>query len=325
MKSDVAVLLIQLGTPDAPTKNALRPYLRQFLSDPRVIEAPRLTWWFILNFFILPRRPAQSAEKYRRIWDSKTGSPLLHFTKLQTEALGRLLPGITVRFGMQVGNPSVASVVQELIAQGCTRLIVLPMYPQYSATTTASALDALFHALMRERRVPALRIVPPYYDHRAYIDALVAVIQDELKGLTWDPDHYLVSFHGIPLSYVAKGDPYADQVRRTTTLLLDRLAWPTGRWTQSFQSLFGKERWLEPYTDQTLIRLASKGNKRVFVTMPGFTVDCLETLDEIGFEAKHIFQKAGGELLHACRCLNDHATWIEAMRTLIAEEGRGWL
>jgi ferrochelatase len=320
-----AILLIQLGTPDAPTARALRPYLRQFLGDPRVIEAPRLLWWFLLNFVILPTRPRQSAEKYQRIWHPETGSPLLHYTRLQAQALQRLMPSIPVRFGMQVGNPSVASVVRDLIRNGTDRLIVLPMYPQYSATTTASAFDILFQALMRERRAPSLRIVPPYYNHPAYIDALAAVIRQELKRLPWEPDHYLISFHGIPVKYAERGDPYPEHVRETTKLLMEQLNWPVGRWTQSFQSLFGRDRWLEPYTEKTLIDLAQKGIKKVFVALPGFTVDCLETIDEIGREAREAFCHAGGEILHACPCLNDHPQWIEAMRTIVAEEGRGWI
>jgi ferrochelatase len=324
MKSP-AVLLVQLGTPDEPTPKALRRYLRQFLSDPRVIEAPRLLWWFILRFVILPRRPAQSAEKYRRIWHAQTGSPLLHITRLQTEALQKLLPGVPVRFGMQVGNPPVGEVVRELIATGIERLIVLPMYPQYSATTTASATDVLFHALMKERRVPALRIVPPYYDHPAYLGAVATVVRDELAKLSWQPEHYLISFHGIPISYARRGDPYSTHVERTTAELIRRLGWPSGLWTQSFQSLFGREEWLKPYTDETLKRLAKSGVNRVFVATPGFTTDCLETVDEIGFEARETFLHAGGEVLHRCPCLNDHPAWIEAMRTIVAEEGRGWL
>ncbi|HYT91697.1 MAG TPA: ferrochelatase, partial [Gemmataceae bacterium] len=184
------MLLIQLGTPDAPTTKALRPYLRQFLGDPRVIEVPRLKWWFILNLFILPFRPKQSAAKYQRIWDAQTGSPLLHWTKMQTAALQKLLPDVPLRFGMQVGNPPVERVVDEMIAAGVERLIVLPMYPQYSATTTASATDVLFKALMAQRRVPALRIVPPYYDHPAYLDAMTTVIREELEKLAWQPQHY---------------------------------------------------------------------------------------------------------------------------------------
>src|SRR5438477_5381303 len=199
------ILLIQLGTPDAPDAKALRRYLRQFLSDPRVIEAPRLLWWLVLNLRILPTRPARSAAKYRRIWHPQTGSPLLHITRLQTAALQRLLPDVPVRFGMQVGDPPVAGAVRELIKSGVDRLIVLPMYPQYSATTTASATDALFHALLRERRVPALRVVPPYYDHPAYLDAVAAVVRDDLARLPWQPEHYLLSFHGLPIEYAKRG------------------------------------------------------------------------------------------------------------------------
>ena len=325
MRAIPGVLLIQLGTPDAPTVPALRRYLRQFLSDPRVIEGPRLPWWFVLNLRILPTRPKQSARKYRRIWQAQTGSPLLHYTRLQTQALQRLLPGFLVRFGMQVGNPSVAKAVREMIDAGIDRLIVLPMYPQYSATTTASALDVLFKALMRERRIPSLRVVPPYYAHPAYLDAVTILIRDELAKLPWEPQHFLLSFHGIPVKYAERGDPYPKHVERTTALLLERLAWPAGRWTQSFQSLFGKELWLQPYTDETLSQLARQGIKRVFVATPGFTADCLETIDEIGFEAYELFRLAGGESLHQCRCLNDHPLWFEALRTLVLEEAKGWI
>lgn len=323
--SEPGVLLIQLGTPDAPTAQALKPYLRQFLSDPRVIDVPPLKWWFILNLFILPRRPAQSAAKYQRIWDPKTGSPLLHWTTRQTELLQRALPDVPVRFGMQVGNPSVESVIEEMIADGVDRLIVLPMYPQYSATTTASATDVLFKVLLKQRRVPALRIVPPYYEHPAYLDAMTTVIREDLARLDWKPDHFLLSFHGIPIRYSQAGDPYATHVKRTTFRLVERLGWPRENWTQSFQSLFGRERWLKPYTEEVLQNLARKGCKRVFVAMPGFTADCLETVDEIGFEARETFLHAGGEQLHACPCLNDHPAWIEALRILVQEEGQGWL
>jgi protoporphyrin/coproporphyrin ferrochelatase len=320
-----AVLLIQLGTPDAPTSPALRRYLRRFLGDPRVIEAPRLPWWFILNLSILPFRPARSAAKYRRIWDAKEGSPLLFHTRRQTEALQKQLPNVPVRFGMQVGNPSIASVVHELISQGVDRLVVLPMYPQYSATTNASATDVLFQALMRERRVPALRVVPPYYEHPAYLDAETTIIREELAKLPWEPDHRLLSFHGIPIKYAQRGDPYATHVKRTTAELVKRLGWQPGAWTQTFQSLFGRDRWLKPYTEETLKRLALEGKKRIFIAMPGFAVDCLETIDEIGYEAREAFLHAGGEELHRCPCLNDHPEWIDAMRTLIVQEGQGWV
>jgi ferrochelatase len=325
MSSLTAVLLVQLGTPDAPTAPALRRYLRQFLSDPRVIEAPRWLWWLILRGIILPTRPRRSAAKYQRIWDAQTGSPLLHITRLQTESLQRALPDVPVRFGMQIGNPPLAGVVRDLIASGVERLIVLPMYPQYSATTTASALDTLFQSLMRERRVPALRVVPPYYDCPAYVDALTAVIREDLARLPWRPEHCLLSFHGIPVKYAQRGDPYPTHVQRTTARLIERLGWPAGSWTQTFQSLFGRDEWLKPYTEETLKHLAGQGVKRVFVAMPGFTTDCLETLDEIGYEAREAFRHAGGEELHACPCLNDHPAWIEGMKTLVLEEGKGWL
>jgi ferrochelatase len=199
------------------------------------------------------------------------------------------------------------------------------MYPQYSATTTASATDVLFQALMRERRVPALRTVPPYYDHPAYIDAVTSVVQEELNTLPWEPEHFLLSFHGIPKKYAERGDPYPEHVRRTTELLQQRLHWRDGQWTQTYQSLFGRDEWLRPYTDETLVTLAQRGVRRVFVATPGFTSDCLETIDEVGFEAQEAFRQAGGKELYRCRCLNDHPGWIQAMRTILEEEGKGWL
>jgi ferrochelatase len=320
----LGVLLIQLGTPDAPTPQALRPYLRQFLGDPRVIEVPRWKWWPILQLILL-RRPAASAAKYRRIWHPLTGSPLLRWTRRQTELLQQAFPNVRVCFGMQVGNPPVAQVLDDMIKRGVERLIVLPMYPQYSATTTASATDVLFTALLKQRRVPALRIVPPYYEHPAYLDAVVRRINEETAKISPPPDHYLLSFHGIPIDYCRRGDPYATQVKRTTRALVKRLGWAQGRWTQTFQSLFGRDEWLKPYTDVKLRSLARSGAKRVFIAMPGFTADCLETVDEIGYESREAFLHAGGEQLYVCPCLNDHPAWIEALRTIICDEGQGWL
>jgi ferrochelatase len=325
MKPTTAVLLIQLGTPDAPTAPALRRYLAQFLGDRRVIEVNPWLWWFILHGIILRTRPKQSAAKYQRIWDPEHGSPLLSITRRQTQALQKLLPHVPVRFGMQIGNPSVASVVAELIRDGVDRLIVLPMYPQYSATTTASATDCLFSALMKVRRVPAVRIIPPYYAHPAYLDAQVAVIREDLAKRPAPPEHFLLSFHGIPMKYAQRGDPYATHVKRTTFALVEKLGWPRTDWTQSFQSLFGRDRWLKPYTDEVLEGFAKRGFKRVFVATPGFTTDCLETIDEIGRESQEVFHEAGGDQLMRCPCLNDHPAWIAGMKTLIAEEGQGWL
>jgi ferrochelatase len=323
MPPPTGVLLIQLGTPDAPTAPALRRYLRQFLGDPRVIESAFVRW-VVVPLFVLPTRPARSAAKYRRIWDDRTGSPLLHYTRRQAELLQEALPDVPVRFGMQIGNPPLAAVVREMIAAGVERLVAVPMYPQYSATTVASATDTLFKALMTERRVPAVRVVPPYYDHPAYLDAMAAVVRDELKRLPWEPGHFLLSFHGIPKSYATAGDPYATQCVRTAQGLVERLGWPREKWTQSYQSLFGRDVWLKPYTDDVLAKLAARGVKRVFVVTPGFTADCLETIDEIGHESKELFRHAGGEELHQCRCLNDHPAWIGALRQIVTEEGRGW-
>jgi ferrochelatase len=249
----------------------------------------------------------------------------MSITTRQVAALQKALPDVPVRFGMQIGNPSVASVVGELIKDGIDRLIVLPMYPQYSATTTASATDALFGALMKQRRVPALRIVPPYYAHPAYIDAMVAVMRDDLAQRSPAPDHFLLSFHGIPVKYAQRGDPYATHVKRTTFRLVERMGWPRPQWTQSFQSLFGRDEWLKPYTDEVLQDLAKQGHRRVFVATPGFTTDCLETIDEIGTESQEVFHHAGGQELLRCPCLNDHPAWIEGMKTLILEESHGWL
>lgn len=321
------VLLIQLGTPDAPDTPSLRRYLRQFLGDPRVIDLPRWKWRPILELFVLPFRPSRSAKKYQRIWNTQTGSPLLHYTRRQAEELGKALPGIPVDFGMQVGNPSLESTLTRMIGQGVDHLVVLPMYPQYSATTVGSAYDVLGHALKNIRRVPNLRVIRSFHDHPAYLDAVVTIIREQLVLLAKEdvkPDHHVISFHGLPIRYSAAGDPYATQVEETTRLLVERLGWQAGEYTQSYQSLFGREEWLKPYTDGVLENLAKAGAKNVFVVTPGFTSDCLETLDEIGNEASEIFRHAGGQKLVACPCLNDHPKWIEAMRTIVLEEARGW-
>jgi len=319
------LLLIQLGTPDKPTYRGLLPYLRQFLSDRRVIEVPRAIWLPLLYLRILPFRSGASAAKYRRIWDDKTGSPLLHYTQLQTKLLQEKLPEMPVRFGMMIGNPPLRKVLSEMIESGVDRVIAMPMFPQYSATTSASATDVLFSALMKERRVPAVRVVPPYYDHPAYIEAVEAVIRDDLAKLPWEPEHFVISFHGIPQSYAQKGDPYATHVVRTTQALVKRMGWKRDQWTQTYQSRFGRAAWLKPYTDDVLANLAKRGMKRVYVALPGFTSDCLETIDEIGLESREVFEHAGGEHLKNGTCLNDHPKWIEAMARIVHDEGAGWM
>jgi ferrochelatase len=319
------ILLIQLGTPDRPTYTGLFPYLRQFLSDRRVIELPRARWLPILYGVILPFRSGSSAAKYRRIWDEKTGSPLLYHTIQQTEKLQALFPNNPVRFGMMIGNPPLGKTVSEMIASGVDRLIAMPMFPQYSATTSASATDVLFTALMKERRVPALRVVPPYYNHPAYLDAIEATIRTDLSQLTWEPEHFVISFHGIPQDYSKRGDPYATHVVETTRELVKRLGWKRDSWTQTYQSRFGRKAWLKPYTDNVLASLARKGVKRVYVALPGFTADCLETLDEIGRESREVFEHAGGTHLKNGTCLNEHPKWIEAMARIVRDEGQGWV
>lgn len=315
------VLLMQLGTPDDASVPAVRRYLAEFLADPRIIEANRVLWWLILHGYILRTRPRSSAAKYQRLlkqWGRDDGMPLLHYTQRQAEMLQAALgPGFDVRFAMRYGNPNLRAVIPEITRAGWEHFVAVPMYPQYSATSTASAVDGLYQALMRERRVPAATVVPPYYDHPAFIEAQAKLIEDELAKLPWAPDHYILTYHGIPRSYAQKGDPYATHVERTTQALVRRLGWRKGQWSRTYQSLFGREKWLGPYTEDKLKALAAQGKTKVFLASPGFTADCLETIDELGHEANEVFTHAGGERLHRCPCLNDAPLWIEALRQIV--------
>ena len=321
----IGVLIIQLGTPDEPTPQAVRRYLREFLGDPRVIEAARLKWWFVLNFLILPRRAPESAAKYARIWDARTGSPLLHITRLQAQALERALPeGFVVRYGMRYGNPSIDQAVTELAAAGVDRLVALPMYPQYSAASTGTACDRLFQALSRCRSMPALRVVPPFFASGDYIRAQARLVRQVLAKLNEPPHKIVFSFHGYPVAFIEKGYPYRTQAEETARLLAAELKLSDGDWLVTYQSRFGREVWLEPYTEETLCALARQGVRRVLVASPGFTTDCLETIDEIGREVAESFRAAGGELLVRCPCLNDEPAWIEAMKALVLTESQGW-
>lgn len=327
-KDKVGVLVAQLGTPDSPTAKDLKPYLKQFLGDRRVIEKPRLLWWFILNFIILVVRPKRSAKLYKRIW-SKEGSPLLVYTKKQTEKLEKELKlvdsDIEVTFGMRYGSNSIDDAVDNLLAKGCKRILMFNMYPQYSATTTASNYDAIFNALKKKRYIPTLKIVEPYYDHPEYIKALCTVINESYDSYETRPDKLVLSYHGIPQEYVKKGDPYCCQCVSTTKALEANLDFKKDEIIHTFQSRFGRDPWLQPYTDYTIDDLPKNGVKNIAVFAPGFPADCLETLDELGNEAKEAFIEHGGNEFHLIPCLNDNPAWIDAMKNIIVEELGSWL
>jgi len=331
--SKIGVLVAQLGTPETPTARALRPYLREFLSDPRVIDLHPLRWYPILYLFVLTLRPKRSAALYANIWTDE-GSPLMVHSKAQTRGLQeRLGDDYRVILGMRYGEPSIARAIGTLEQEGIDRILVFPMYPQFSCTTTGSIYDAVNRAACgrrcpwffdRKRLIPALRFVPPYYDHPAYIDALRQSVADEVARLDWTPDRYLITFHGIPKRYVDEGDPYRRQCEETRRLLAQALDLSDDQWVGGFQSRFGKEPWLEPYTEEVLEELGAQGVRRIVAACPGFTADCLETLDEIGREGAEQFRSGGGEALHLVPCLNDHPTWLDAMAAIARTELMGW-
>lgn len=318
--SRIGIVLAQLGTPDAPTPSALRRYLRQFLGDQRVVEQNPLTWWFVLNFLILPRRPARSAAMYKHIWTAK-GSPLLLYTQAQAEGLQRLLGAqVQVEVGMRYGNPSIAAALERL--QGCEKVLIFPMFPQYTAATTGSVHDAVFDHYRRTRVIPALRVVAPYYQHPAYIDALAAIARQELAKLTWKPQRILLTYHGIPQRFVDNGDVYAQHCVATTAAIRQAL---NQNVQQSYQSRFGREEWLKPYTDETLAQLPKEGVTQLAVMCPGFTADCLETIDEMGHEGREAFMGGGGKDFALIPCPNDSPVWLDAMARIAREELAGWL
>lgn len=329
----IGVLVAQLGTPQAPTARALRPYLRQFLSDPRVIDLHPLKWYPILYLLVLTRRPARSAALYANIWTDE-GSPLMVHSQAQTRGLQeRLGAAYRVVLGMRYGEPSIARAVQSLEREGVKRILVFPMYPQFSCATTGSIYDAVNRAALgrrcpwffdRKRQMPALRFVPPYAAHPAYINALKQSVAEAVDRLHWTPDHYLITFHGIPQRYVNEGDPYRRQCEETARLLATALSLPDDEWINGFQSRFGKEPWLEPYTEDVLARLGGQGVRRLVAVCPGFTADCLETLDEIGREGAELFSRGGGQQFHLVPCLNDHPAWLDAMAAIAQQELAGW-
>lgn len=323
----VGILLLNLGTPDAPTKQALRPYLKQFLSDPRVVEIPRAIWWFILNGIILNTRPAKSAEKYAQIW-TQDGSPLLAHTQRQATMLRGYLGTrgvqVEVEFGMRYGNPSVESALDKLRARHCERILVLPLYPQYAASSTASALDAVWQALQRLRNMPEIRSVKHYHDHPGYIAALAASVRDYWMR-HGRPDQLIMSFHGIPRRSLTLGDPYHCECQKTGRLLAEALLLDKGQYQICFQSRFGRAEWLKPYFAPTIEALGKQRVKRVDVICPGFASDCLETLEEIAMEGKATFLAAGGGEYHYIPALNERDEWLHALSDIALAHLQGWL
>ncbi|MFC3147334.1 ferrochelatase [Piscinibacterium candidicorallinum] len=326
----IGVLLVQLGTPDEPTAPALRRYLAQFLSDPRVVEIPRLVWLPILHGIILNVRPAKSARKYASIWMNDgpdKGSPLRVYSEKQAKLLRGYLgdAGIDaeVALAMRYGNPSVESVLNSLLEKNVDRLLVVPMYPQYSATTTASVIDEVNRALFKVRNMPELRFVKHWHDNPAYIDALVASVRRhfEREGV---PEKLVMSFHGVPKRTLLLGDPYHCECYKTARLVAERLGWPRDKLVVSFQSRFGKAEWLKPYTQETLVELAKSGTEHVAVMCPAFVSDCLETLEEINDEVRHEFLAAGGKRFDYIPCLNDSDPWIHALTGIVRSHMQGW-
>lgn len=323
----LGVLLINLGTPDAPTPGAVRRYLVEFLSDPRVVEWPRWLWWPVLHGVILRIRPRRSARLYRKIWTDE-GSPLLQISRRQTQALQSILenrlPGpVKVALAMRYGAPSIAAGLEALREGGAHRIVVLPLYPQYSATTTASTFDAVADTLKTWRRLPELRMVSDYHDDPGYIAALAARIAAHW-GAHDRAERLLFSFHGIPLRYARAGDPYPKQCQRTAERVAQCLQLPAERWRVAFQSRFGREEWLKPYTNQTLREWADSGLRSVDVVCPGFAADCLETLEEIAQLNRDIFLAAGGERFHYIPALNDDPRHIAALAELVVKQACGW-
>lgn len=330
----IGVLLLNLGTPEAPTARAVKRYLAEFLSDKRVIDTPRLIWLPILHGIILNVRPRRSARNYAAIWNHENNeSPLKTFTRNQAEAIAKLLhadyPNLCIAWGMRYGNPSTKAAIESLLEQGATRILAFALYPQYSATTTASAYDKVFDVLASLKRQPALRTAPAYHDNPLYISALAGTVTKSLARLTTPPEAIVCSFHGLPQRYFSEGDPYHCFCQKTSRLLRDQLGYDKTRWHTSFQSRFGPTKWLEPYTDATLKRLASEGIKNIAIISPGFASDCIETLEELNIGLREAFVAASGN--HAddaftyIPCLNDSESHIAMLGALIKNELGGWI
>jgi ferrochelatase len=326
--SKVGVLLINLGTPDGTSYWPMRRYLKEFLSDRRVIETNRVLWWLVLNFIVLVKRPSASGAKYRSIWNKEQNeSPLRTITRSQAEKVARAFANkqnVVVDWAMRYGNPSIAARIEALIAQGCDRLLAFPLYPQYAAASTATVNDKVFDALKALRAQPALRTVPAYPQDPVYIAALADSITTHLGGLDFEPDVIIASYHGIPQAYVDKGDPYYRQCIDTTEALRAALGQLGNKLKMTFQSRFGRAEWIKPYTDKTVETLAKEGVKRIAMITPGFAADCLETLEEIAEENKDIFLEHGGERFSYIPCLNDSEAGISILVHLLERELQGW-
>lgn len=327
-QAKVGILLANLGTPEAPTAKALRPYLQQFLMDRRVVEIPRFIWCWILHCIILVFRPKKSAEKYASIW-SQEGSPLMVYAMQQKKLLQGALSltintPLVVELGMTYGNPSMQSAIESLKVQGCDRILVFPLYPQYAASSTAAALDAVWRTLLKMRNVPAIRTIKHYHDHPRYIQALASHIKTYWQQ-HGQPEKLVMSFHGVPKFHLLKGDPYHCECHKTGRLLAEALGLNKEQYQVAFQSRFGRQEWLQPYLANTLDTLGKQQLKRVDVVCPGFSSDCLETLEEIAMEGKHLFQSVGGGDYHYIPALNSEAEWIAAMRDIALEHLQGWV
>lgn len=330
-KNKIGVLISNLGTPDNHTYWPMRRYLAEFLSDQRVIDYPRWKWLPILNLIILSIRPFRSGAAYRSIWNTELNeSPLLTTTRTQKDKLAASLNAmfgdqVITAFSMRYGNPSTPSVLNQLIDDGCRKILHFPLYPQYSAATTASANDALFHTLTKSRWQPAIRTVAPYFDHPAYINALADSVNTHLAQIDFEPDTVVASYHGIPQRYLHLGDPYHCHCCKTSRLLIKQLGWQEGHLITSFQSRFGPEEWLQPYTVEKVAALAQEGKQRIAVIAPAFSSDCIETLEEIQEEIKDSFMAAGGKKFTYIPCLNHNDSHIAMMTDIVADNLKGWL
>ncbi len=330
-RTRIGVLLANLGTPDATDYWSMRRYLNEFLSDRRVIDYPAWKWQPLLQLIILSKRPFTSGANYKLIWNKEQDeSPLMTITKAQTRAIAEAVKGrhgdrVMVDFCMRYGNPSTESKVQAMVKAGCEKILFFPLYPQYAGATTATANDQFFRALMKEKAQPAARTVPEYYDDPLYIEALAQSVERAYAQLDEKPDVLVASYHGMPKRYLMEGDPYHCKCQKTTRLLRERLGWDKGAIHTTFQSVFGREEWLRPYTVEHVAELAKQGKKRIAVIAPAFSADCIETLEEIQGEIAESFEHAGGESFTYIPCLNDDAAHIEALTSVIERNLAGWI